>query len=126
MKKNRFLLFLLFFMAFNASQSAFGQKPRKILSQADNAYFNDDWVNARKLYEKVVALQPDNIKANYRLGYLLFEQNQPAAAIPYLEKAQKLSLKFNTQYANVLAQAYQLAYKFEEAQLLYQTLLNKT
>jgi tetratricopeptide (TPR) repeat protein len=109
-----------------ASPFAFAQNPKKLLSQADRAYFNDDWDTARKLYEQITTLQPNNIKANYRLGFLLLEQRLPAAAIQYLEKANKLSLKYNPDYAKLLAQAYHQSSSFDAAIKQYQLILGKT
>ncbi|MBK0402100.1 OmpA family protein [Adhaeribacter sp. BT258] len=102
------------------------QTPKKIIKKADKAFFNDESDKALALYEQALASNPDNIRVNYRLGLLYLQFKQPHKAIPVLQKATKLSPKYNPEYTLNLAQAYQLNGNFEEAINQYQAALANT
>ncbi len=117
-------LIILLLLAVTVSVSA--QKPRKLVKKAEKAYYNDNLPESVALYEQAAALQPDNPKIQYRLGLLYLEQNLPEKAITVLEKAVKVTKKFNPEYNYSLAQTYQLVANFDAAIAQYQAILEKT
>jgi outer membrane protein OmpA-like peptidoglycan-associated protein len=126
MKRIVALLFLVSFLAIWVQPDANAQKPKKIISQADKAYEKKDLKSALDLYKQAIGLQPDNIHVNHRLGQIYLEQKEPGVAVPFLEKAVKLTLKFNPEYVGLLAKAYHLSLNFDAAREQYQLLAKKT
>ena len=120
------LFCIIFFALLTLQVAAQTQKPEKILKSADRAFLKEDFRGALPLYEQAVAQKPNNQVANYRLGYIYSELQQPAKAIPYLLKATQLSTEFNAEYTLNLARAYHLNSNFDEAIAQYQAVLAQT
>ena len=70
-------------------------------------------------YKRAVELEPDYFKAIYGLAVLyVLEMNQPAKAVPLLEKALKIEEK-NTEAMMLLGHAYYMTYDYEAAVVMY-------
>ncbi|MBO7421064.1 MAG: tetratricopeptide repeat protein [Spirochaetaceae bacterium] len=70
-------------------------------------------------YKRAVELEPDYFKAIYGLAVLyVLEMNQPAKAVPLLEKALKIEEK-NTEAMMLLGHAYYMTYDYEAAVAMY-------
>lgn len=119
------ILFLAFFIAFLQNHPVAAQNPQKLLKTADKAFFRNDPKTAIPLYEQVLQAQPNNTRANGRLGTLYLELQQPGKAIPFLQKAVTPVVLSKTDYQQSLAQAYHLNGNFDEAIPLYQQVLSK-
>ncbi|MBO7135891.1 MAG: tetratricopeptide repeat protein [Spirochaetaceae bacterium] len=70
-------------------------------------------------YKRAIELEPDYFKAIYGLAVLyVLEMNQPAKAVPLLEKALKIEEK-NTEAMMLLGHAYYMTYDYEAAVAMY-------
>jgi protein O-GlcNAc transferase len=58
-----------------------------LLSQARAAARKSEWEDADRLYQQVVAEQPDQLEALEALGRVALEQRQPARAVTWLRRA---------------------------------------
>lgn len=47
----------------------------------------DSWKKAETLYQKLLAIAPDDLHANYQYGLFLAETGQSSQSLPYLERA---------------------------------------
>ncbi len=54
--------------------------------EANDFYQKQDWQNALKAYEKMLALEDSNINARYRYGFVLLNLNRNEEAKTHLEK----------------------------------------
>lgn len=89
---------------------------------AGEAYFKE----AEPLLLKAQAFNPNNAKLNYMLGVIHFNIDpQAEASISYLEKAYALNPKIAPDVAYVLAWAYHLHTKWDEAIAYYQIYLKE-
>lgn len=104
--KTFFLAILLFFL----SLANLGQVPPstgvtpEMRTAANGFYQAADWAKAAAAYEKIVALEPANPNANYRLGMSFLNLNRNTEAQQKLEKAFITSP--NPIFALALARAY--------------------
>lgn len=73
-------------------------------AEANGYYQASDWAKAAEVYEKIVALEPANPGAIYRLGIAFLNLNRNADARKSLEKA--FTTAPNPVYALALARAY--------------------
>ena len=70
-------------------------------------------------YKRAIELEPDYFRAIYGLAVLyVLEMNQPAKAVPLLEKALKIEEK-NTEAMMLLGHAYYMTYDYEAAVAMY-------
>ncbi len=70
-------------------------------------------------YKRAVDLEPDYFRAIYGLAVLyVLEMNQPAKAVPLLEKALTIEEK-NTEAMMLLGHAYYMTYDYEAAVAMY-------
>lgn len=67
---------------------------RQLLSRAallhrmgHNLDMPDSWKKAETLYQKLLAIAPDDLHANYQYGLFLAETGQSSQSLPYLERA---------------------------------------
>lgn len=85
--------------------------PREI----DEHFKYKNYLAAIKSLEKFLKKEPNNPDYNYKMGFCYLNTNiDKAAAIPYLEKANKTA-KVTPEMVLDLARAYQHALKFDEA-----------
>lgn len=75
-------------------------------------------------YLRAIELQPSYVRALYGLAVLYtFEMNQPAKAIPLVEKLLTIETK-HIDGMFVLARAYYMTYSYEEAVAVYDKIIN--
>lgn len=80
------LILVMAVFAFSQGQPGSGVTP-EMRTAANASYQASDWTNAAVAYEKIVALEPANPNANYRLGMSLLNLNRNADAQKPFEKA---------------------------------------
>ena len=98
------LVFLILgFSALAEGQSVSAVTP-EMRSAANRFYQASDWTKAADAYEKIVAIEPKNPNANYRLGLSLLNLNRNAEAQKNLEIA--FTTSPNAVFALALARAY--------------------
>lgn len=61
------------------------------MSSASNLHGSGDFINAEKMYKKVLKLDPSYVSALYNLSLLVFEQQNLEGAKKYAAKAMKLT-----------------------------------
>ena len=71
---------------------------------ANDAYQKQDWKGAAEAYKKIVEVEAKNAGAHYRLGVVLLNLGQTAAAQTHLETA--MSISPNSVFGLALARAY--------------------
>ena len=71
---------------------------------ANDAYQKQDWKGAADAYKKIVEVEAKNAGAHYRLGVVLLNLGQTAAAQTHLETA--MSISPNSVFGLALARAY--------------------
>lgn len=99
--KTRFfsLLIVAFVVISNSYATANTGKPEFIeaFTEANKLMEEKFWDQAAKEWKKVLAMDPENINVNYKLGYCLLQtETNKIEALKYLEKA--TSQKLNTGY----------------------------
>ncbi|MFD2513686.1 OmpA family protein [Pontibacter locisalis] len=106
-------LFLL--LAFTAS----AQGVRGNLRAANKYFEQENHREAIPYFEKVLAKDPDNVKALYRAGisYMAFDKEK---SIDYLDRAQELNPKVDRELQYWLGRVYHINYLFEEAITYFQ------
>ena len=77
-------------------------------ADADALYKTKRYAEARTAYEQVIAAEPGNADAAYRLGDLALMRNAPEEAATWLEKATALAPK-SAEYCRALGDAYGLS-----------------
>ncbi len=81
---------------------------------------------AEEAYLRAIAIEDRYVRALYGLGVLyVFELDEPAKAIPHLEKALTIDTK-NLDAMFVLARAYYSNYEFEKAASMYDKIIETT
>lgn len=88
---------------------SFGQT----LAQARTLYAKGNYMQAKPVFERFVKSAPSNGNYNLWYGVCCLETGEYERAVPYLEKAVKRRVPGGQFY---LARAYDLTYRFEEAQ----------
>ncbi|MDZ4182146.1 MAG: tetratricopeptide repeat protein [Candidatus Cloacimonadaceae bacterium] len=83
---------------------------------------NGDPVKAKQAFVKALAVNPNYALAQYRLAFMLYEEQNYSEAIPYLEKAFE-QYPDNDLIAQKLATAYRLSNRLGEAITKYETLI---
>lgn len=68
-------------------QQALHDAMREVMQMAHQHEMEGQLVQAATLYQEVLKIQPDNAKANYRLGVVAFNLHGVNEALPHLEKA---------------------------------------
>ncbi|MCS6822340.1 MAG: OmpA family protein [Microscillaceae bacterium] len=118
-------LFLSTFLCFCSYQVALAQKEaksakeiQKLMRDANMTQKYGEHTLAIDLYNQLLAADPENLEANYGIGKSYLAISMSKEATPYLEKAYKVDSKYKN-VAYLLAQAYQRAYRFEEAKAKY-------
>lgn len=106
----------------NPDATVRGENDSTEASQAIQAYEKEDYFEAIKYYEKLVANNPDNVKNNLFLGISFLATNQPKKAIDVLNKI-TASEQFHFDIQWYLALAY---LKNKEIQQAQTTLTNLT
>ncbi len=81
---------------------------------------------AEEAYLRAIAIEDRYVRALYGIGVLyVFELDEPAKAIPHLEKALTIDTK-NLDAMFVLARAYYSNYEFEKAASMYDKIIETT
>lgn len=96
------VLFLIF-PAFSRAQPPAAVTP-EARAEANRLYQASDWEKAASAYEKIVALEPANPNANYRLGMSLLNLNRNVEAQKHFDKA--FTASPNPIFALALARSY--------------------
>lgn len=73
-------------------------------AEANTVYQASEWAKAAAAYEKIVALEPENVGSSYRLGIVYLNLNQSGDAQKYLDKV--FASSPNAVFALALARAY--------------------
>ena len=106
--KTRYTIFICIALAL-ASLPAVGQT----LAQARALYAKGEYAQAKPVFQRFVKSAPSNGNYNLWYGVCCLETGEYEKSVPYLEKAVKRRIP-SGQYH--LARAYDLTYRFEEAQ----------
>ena len=106
--KTRYTIFICIALAL-ASLPAVGQT----LAQARALYAKGEYAQAKPVFQRFVKSAPSNGNYNLWYGVCCLETGEYEESVPYLEKAVKRRVP-SGQYH--LARAYDLTYRFEEAQ----------
>ena len=99
--------FLLLFVLSVSYTAAIAQVPAANAADkaaANDAYQKQDWKGAAEAYKKIVEVEAKNAGAHYRLGVVLLNLGQTAAAQTHLETA--MSISPNSVFGLALARAY--------------------
>ena len=81
---------------------------------------------AEEAYLRAIAIEDRYVRALYGIGVLyVFELDEPAKAIPHLEKALSIDTK-NIDAMFVLARAYYSNYEFDKSAAMYDKIINTT
>ena len=81
---------------------------------------------AEEAYLRAIEIEDRYVRALYGLGVLyVFELDEPAKAIPHLEKALSIDTK-NIDAMFVLARAYYSNYDFDKSAAMYDKIINTT
>ena len=80
------VVFVLAISVFSQGQPGSGVTP-EMRTAANGLYQASDWTGAVAAYEKIVALEPANPNANYRLGMSLLNLNRSSEAQKHFDKA---------------------------------------
>jgi hypothetical protein len=105
-KKGTAVLAIIVTFAF----AGFGQQAPAIVvtaemrTAANDAYQKQDWAAATERYEKIIASEPKNAGAHYRLGVSLLNSGRTKDAQRHLESAMTISA--NSVFGLALARAY--------------------
>ena len=98
-------------------------KADKTLAKADQAFANDQFVTASELYQEVLAADPDNFHAVYRLGVLQRQFLDYREALRYFRKAAEIDSARNDTiylYTGLIYKILDNCRKAEEAFLTFQ------
>ncbi|MBS1651555.1 MAG: PD40 domain-containing protein [Bacteroidetes bacterium] len=122
MKFKNTIIFIISFLLFCSFTPI-----KRYLKKAANETEKGNLVNAKKYYEKVLKIDPENYHANLLLGLLYSETIEDySKALPYLEKSLQLSKKDTiSDLLFALAKCYQNQNKYEEAIVFFKTLNGK-
>jgi adenylate cyclase len=74
-----------------------------------------DYDQARRMFEKAVALEPNNAEFLRRLAKSVGDRGQPEKAIPIIKEAMRLNPYYNAFYPRYLSVAYRRAGRLDEA-----------
>src|SRR6478752_992358 len=83
------IFILVFMLGITNLVQAQSKEARKYLEQASGYLQVGDYTSALQNYLKADELSPQNPGISYSIGICYYEINQGAAALPYLEVAQK-------------------------------------
>ena len=97
------VVFVLAISVFSQGQPGSGVTP-EMRTAANGLYQASDWTGAVAAYEKIVALEPANPNANYRLGMSLLNLNRSSEAQKHFDKA--FTTSPNPVYGLALARSY--------------------
>lgn len=109
--EKRHLLLLLTCFLFTAGLSA------QTLAEAQKLYAKEQYEKAKPVFRKYVKSQPTNGNYNLWYGVCCLKTGYPTEAVKYLETAVKKRITSGQLY---LAQAYNNAYRFEDAIACYE------
>ena len=106
--RSAFLLLFVLSVSYTAAIAqvpALGQSANAAdKAAANDAYQKQDWKGAADAYKKIVEVEAKNAGAHYRLGVVLLNLGQTAAAQTHLETA--MSISPNSVFGLALARAY--------------------
>ncbi|MDB5255683.1 MAG: peptidoglycan-associated lipoprotein, partial [Chitinophagaceae bacterium] len=95
------------------------QNEADFIKKADHLFKLNKHKEALDNYEKAYALNPDNLKTNYRIGILYLDGNYKYKSLPYLEKVLNEEKNPEIDFYKYLGLAYQFAHRFDEAEVNY-------
>ncbi len=113
-----FLFGVTFFMVFNGPKSL-AQTEADFIKKADHVFKLNKHKEALENYEKAYALNPDNLKTNYRIGILHLDGNYKYKSLPFLEKVLNEEKNPEKYFYKYLGLAYHYAHRFDEAEVNY-------
>jgi tetratricopeptide (TPR) repeat protein len=87
-----------------------------------NDYYSSDYEKAKKIFERIIALSPNNYRAYYNLGITYFNLGQIENARSSYETALKIKPDYKYCYYN-LGLAYESIERYEEALKYYEQAL---
>jgi hypothetical protein len=99
------------------------QPPTGLLSKAIKLHKQKEYVQAQKIYEQVLEINPGNFDALRLLGTIFAQTNQLDKSLVLLERAQEINsshIGLLNNYGNVLKDLK----RYEEALLIYQRAIN--
>src|SRR5688572_30196848 len=86
MEKRQYCL-VLFLTITALCHCVYGQSVKEILEKGDRLFAKKDFENALKLYLDAINIDPNDAKANFRVGISYLHGEKKARAVPYLQKA---------------------------------------
>src|SRR6478609_7777059 len=98
---------------------SFAQTEADFIKKADHQFKLNKYKDALDNYEKAYALNPDNLKTNYKIGILYLDGNYKYKSLPYLEKVLNEEKNPEPDFYKYLGLAYHFAHRFDEAEVNY-------
>ncbi|MBC7485648.1 MAG: PD40 domain-containing protein, partial [Cytophagaceae bacterium] len=109
---------VIFFILFTGG-ICLAQTEADFIKKADHLFKLNKHKEALDNYEKAYALNPDNLKTNYRIGILYLDGNYKYKSLPYLEKVLNEEKNPEIDFYKYLGLAYHFAHRFDEAEVNY-------
>jgi len=81
--RNNILIFCLWLLTF--SSFAQGNNDTDYLKEANEAFVENRFEDASRLFREVVKTSPENIEAQYLAGMATFKSGRKAASLPYFK-----------------------------------------
>ena len=111
--RNNILIFCLWLFTF--SSFAQGNNDTDYLKEANEAFVENRFEDASRLFREVVKTSPENIEAQYLAGMATFKSGRKAASLPYFKAVYRLNPHHDKSLLKFLGRTYQLNYQFDSA-----------
>ena len=95
------------------------QSVKRLLNDAQKYVDNKEYTLALPIYQKALALEPDNPEALFGVGTGFLNGKHREKALPFLQKLYKMRPQYSDQLKGELAEAYQINNLFKEAEKLF-------
>ena len=100
---------------FAACTTSFGQADEQLLQVATEMYSFGDKRDALDVFKQAIEMNPANAKANYMAGKAIIETINKEQSLEYFLQAYKLDSEIATDILYMIAHAYHLGYKLDDA-----------
>ncbi len=111
--RNYFLIFC--FGLFTLSSFAQGNNETDYLKEANEAFVENRFEDASRLFREIIRISPENTEAQYLAGLSTFKSGHKAASLPYFKAVYKLNPHHDKFLLKFLGRTYQLNYQFDTA-----------
>lgn len=123
--KKKLLYFAI--LLITSSSLALAQKiDKKALREGDYSYSQGDYKTASEFYEQILPAAATNAEIQYRAGVCYLELGYEKKAITYLERAGQLKPDVHQDYLYMLARAYQIAHRFDDAKAKFNAFIKSS